>query len=1557
MDSRVEANNSKNPSYYTLLCRLNESYRKKILFQEEIKKLKLSASKQKEENNRLQKQISDLLNSLEEVENRCRMEIKEKDEREKKLLKLQENYTTLSESNEVTLQMLNERMRKIYRQSDKLATDEKFEKYRENMSKEVAQLNRQISKLKNQKKVEISSMRTEYGRVYGRQKKMYHFVYFFLLRIINSPNSLTLNDLYKKSKEVKGSNEKLTELFSDILLDHDDKWTTLPDFEKFQHVDSSEVNKENELKLSRDLSENSSSDTFDENDFEHFPNSSDSLTKNVSNTPPNSINNSKTFFISSDVSSNIISSTSTHISHSQLLHYRLNQNNNNNNSLSNEGDSFLSDDDEDNLEKGTTKEKDEKKINKFHQNNSNDFRLSDSDLSDDDQSDTTIVEQPSNIQISLPSNDDTNGNESKDFLNLSLSESEDEEDSKITQIISPKHSNSSYKLLDEKENMNNFEGNFDDDGTNENFKRNFDDDIHDNFERNFIEHGTDGGIDENCEENKIEKEKNEKEIENEKNEKEIINEKNEEEIVNEKTAEQIGTDENFIEVENHDNVDGNVEEVGNDENCEEEIEKDEEKIEIEKDEKKIEIEKVEEKIEIEKNEKQIGIEKNEEQIENEKIENGKIEEEIEKREFELTINSKEISDETTSTEIESYNHFDLGEMFDQFIVNDDDNLMQNVSLNHNSTVPNFPTEFPPSNSTLSDNNQNNISKQPSATGTSGENEETNSGRGKRGQRKRQNTSTTPVKPTTTSKRGRGRPKKLSKASLLAASNQLQEIPMTITSTGTTTTIEIQNSSLSQIDQLMNLTSGMNHIEDTLLKKVEKKTKKGKEVKKLKSTPNKKQNNSTDLIQLTNCLGDESNLKKDFNIGRNAEESGNHELMNNLLISSNNLMNKSENSSIIDLNLLGTTSATSGVGNLDIDSSPIFITPMREVATLTSDASASNIMCTRSAPEDLSSNSPLHSFDLFDENKNSSSFTEFPITGFLNDDNLDQDLPPFDELVTKNLFGDSDDLNSMMDKFIVNYDDTPQFDYESINLPLIEDDDNNSLNLNSSSLWPGQSSNFAATCSVRGNIRLPLISLPPNQLSLNLHILTNRHVIIINCETHDCMISVIMKTDKSPVNNVPIIKRSQRYQCKFCNYRSHSVSLVQNHIYRHIHATPYMCRYCGHKSTTKSTIMVHIELCHPNQDIQIVENRVQENIYYDDLASDTATSNHPNSTIKTSSTNSSPLSSSSSSSLISSHQSNLSTNVKKDLEKKDVKNSSCLIHYQKNQLNETILNSIRESSEINRQQHSLLFNRPKQYFGSLYEPDKQYSCRLCSYTTNHRPSMEDHVFIHIDQRPYKCGYCNEEVYTRYAATYHNKYKHPKLSRNFIKNNIDVSSYYENRASSHRSDINRNKAPLQQTGKINETKMKDQIIPITSSLSTSSTTTITTTSTNSISERENVRSLDEFVKNNSFSVSNLLEKINSNNSPKNPSISQSVPLEISPETNLKNNFVHSPNKKRKMNEKETEVNDTTQKQIMSIVLRSLIDSTTKKKSTNTNSDELLTQLSECKSLFDVLINSII
>lgn len=88
-------------------------------------------------------------------------------------------------------------------------------------------------------------------------------------------------------------------------------------------------------------------------------------------------------------------------------------------------------------------------------------------------------------------------------------------------------------------------------------------------------------------------------------------------------------------------------------------------------------------------------------------------------------------------------------------------------------------------------------------------------------------------------------------------------------------------------------------------------------------------------------------------------------------------------------------------------------------------------------------------------------------------------------------------------------------------------------------------------------------------------------------------SIPRTTNKTP-------KRPLRFQCKHCDYKAPSTSLMQNHIYRHTDLTPYACAYCGHKSTTKSTIMVHIELCHPSMEVKILENRVREQDFYRDL---------------------------------------------------------------------------------------------------------------------------------------------------------------------------------------------------------------------------------------------------------------------------------------------------------------------------------------------------------------------
>jgi hypothetical protein len=275
------------------------------------------------------------------------------------------------------------------------------------------------------------------------------------------------------------------------------------------------------------------------------------------------------------------------------------------------------------------------------------------------------------------------------------------------------------------------------------------------------------------------------------------------------------------------------------------------------------------------------------------------------------------------------------------------------------------------------------------------------------------------------------------------------------------------------------------------------------------------------------------------------------------------------------------------------------------------------------------------------------------------------------------------------------------------------------------------------------------------------------------------------------------KKQMRFQCRFCAYKSHSVSLMQNHIYRHIDTTPYSCFYCGHKSTTKSTIMVHIELCHPNMEVKIKESRVREEDYYLDLNSSSSSScaasqmsslgneltnkigknvpkgfkssqpnpedkfeiipnkcsnkrkhedecNKPsiNNQLNTSSNPSSTVSSPSmySSPSISPVQtSTLTTVTSKSTHGhktgKDEHNDNFI------QLHNPNLVQMEGDEEQMGDANSngnyvTVFNRPKQYFGSLYEPDKQYSCKLCTYTTNHKPSMEDHVYVHTNKRPYR-----------------------------------------------------------------------------------------------------------------------------------------------------------------------------------------------------------------------------
>ncbi|UJR13962.1 hypothetical protein I4U23_000965 [Adineta vaga] len=366
------------------------------------------------------------------------------------------------------------------------------------------------------------------------------------------------------------------------------------------------------------------------------------------------------------------------------------------------------------------------------------------------------------------------------------------------------------------------------------------------------------------------------------------------------------------------------------------------------------------------------------------------------------------------------------------------------------------------------------------------------------------------------------------------------------------------------------------------------------------------------------------------------------------------------------------------------------------------------------------------------------------------------------------------------------------------------------------------------------------------------------------------------------------KRPLRFQCKHCDYKAPSTSLMQNHIYRHTDLTPYACAYCGHKSTTKSTIMVHIELCHPNMEVKILENRVREQDFYRDLNS-TEISTLSN-TIQEPQTKKPRRS------------------IQYDKEIKPINGVAVPFNTMMNDGNdlspiasdeicdidncESMLLPIadilddgnEQGTELNNQieispslklkcssslipladlypsadtkgsdseddgEYLLVYNRPKQYYGSLYEPEKQYACRLCSYTTNHRPSMEDHVFVHTNERPYKCGYCGEEIHTRYAATYHIKYKHTGMPRNFIQNKADITQYYVNRAKKEEEknqfkvvDTRRVKVPVRNNNKSDDKQQNKHDNSIEHSIqhetSSCSSPPISTTSTQSLTSPSN------------------------------------------------------------------------------------------------------------------------
>jgi hypothetical protein len=148
-------------------------------------------------------------------------------------------------------------------------------------------------------------------------------------------------------------------------------------------------------------------------------------------------------------------------------------------------------------------------------------------------------------------------------------------------------------------------------------------------------------------------------------------------------------------------------------------------------------------------------------------------------------------------------------------------------------------------------------------------------------------------------------------------------------------------------------------------------------------------------------------------------------------------------------------------------------------------------------------------------------------------------------------------------------------------------------------------NGALDLSVRK--RLPILLSPPSSTtssssSSSLSVISPKHILPTGKRMLDLNSSISLSTTKIQ----PTSKRPLRFQCKHCDYKAPSTSLMQNHIYRHTDLTPYACAYCGHKSTTKSTIMVHIELCHPHMEVKIHENRVREQDFYRDLNSSEVT---------------------------------------------------------------------------------------------------------------------------------------------------------------------------------------------------------------------------------------------------------------------------------------------------------------------------------------------------------------
>ncbi len=164
----------------------------------------------------------------------------------------------------------------------------------------------------------------------------------------------------------------------------------------------------------------------------------------------------------------------------------------------------------------------------------------------------------------------------------------------------------------------------------------------------------------------------------------------------------------------------------------------------------------------------------------------------------------------------------------------------------------------------------------------------------------------------------------------------------------------------------------------------------------------------------------------------------------------------------------------------------------------------------------------------------------------------------------------------------------------IETPMMTDDEDNVLDL---SVKKSASTNHEIILKQNQNLS-SLPSPPSSSTSSSSFIISPKQ----NLLSTKRMLDTSNPIKTPPSGSTPSNKRPLRFQCKHCDYKAPSTSLMQNHIYRHTDLTPYACAYCGHKSTTKSTIMVHIELCHPNMEVKINENRVREQDFYRDLNS-------------------------------------------------------------------------------------------------------------------------------------------------------------------------------------------------------------------------------------------------------------------------------------------------------------------------------------------------------------------